>query len=100
MGLLRIADRHYTANRCSDVVTVGDFGLKCPYKHYLRLHRFYVKPLAGRAGAHSENRQLGDAAISRERRLFASGLHLLVGLWMRSKRPTDSSASKRRVRQR
>ena len=76
MGLLRIGERSDTANRCSDVTTVGDFGLKCPYEPQLSLHRFYVKPLAGRAGAHSENRQLGDAAISRERRLFASGLHL------------------------
>ena len=32
IALSRIGDRHYTANRCSDVVTVGDFGLKCPYK--------------------------------------------------------------------
>ena len=100
MGLLRIGERSDTANRCSDVTTVGDFGLKCPYEPQLSLHRFYVKPLAGRAGAHSENRQLGDAAIFRERRLFASGLHLLVGLWMRFIRPTDSSASKRCVRQR
>eukprot|EP00966_Prymnesium_polylepis_P155162 3583609-Prymnesium_polylepis.1 len=34
------------------------------------------------AGAHSENRQLGDAAIPRERCISASGLHLLVGLWV------------------
>ena len=31
IGLLRIGDRHHTAIRCSDVVTVGHFGLKCPY---------------------------------------------------------------------
>ena len=30
----------------------------------------------------SENGQLCDDAISRERRLFASGFHLLVGLWV------------------
>ena len=32
IALLRIGDRHYTANRCSNVATVADFGLKCLFK--------------------------------------------------------------------
>ena len=56
-----------TANYTSCAPAQAQNGPKCPLKRFRVLHRLHLKPLTGRAGAHSENRQLGDAAIPRER---------------------------------
>ena len=85
-GLLRIGKRYATANRCCRGVTLPDFGLKSemPVKApKVALQWFHHSTRARPHCAPRKNLYFATFTISRQgqRRIFASGLRLLVALW-------------------